>query len=164
MSHSHQASIASHHANDVGVLAPWRHEVDDRHSARRRLDRGLQDERVLTIRTADPGVGIRGFNQPASVVWCAEQSGETRTRVESRPAEPIDRATSRDECRRLAIPDDGVVLERRAHEGAPNSSTTLTSSRRRMKASRQSCRGTRRVIRRDSHERSACASTAAPAS
>ena len=59
--------------------------------------------------------GSSGFDQPPAVLGGAEQRGKTGARIEARPAQPVDRATARDERHRLTIADDRVVLEWRAH-------------------------------------------------
>src|SRR5690606_24251877 len=80
-----------------------------------RLVVGLQDQRPLAIAAGDAGGRVDGGDLPAPVLRPAEQGGEAGAGVEARPAEPVDGSVARDERRRLAVADQGVVLDARGH-------------------------------------------------
>src|SRR5262245_65638934 len=44
-----------------------------------------------------------------------QQRGEARRRIETRPAQPIDRAVAADQGRRLAVADQSVVFDAKRH-------------------------------------------------
>src|SRR6185369_8533058 len=94
-----------------------------------------------------------------AVLARAEQGGEARIRVEARPAQPVDRAVTADQRGALAVADERIVLDAKRHWilYSVKSMTTLMSPFCFLSASAKLASGTRRVIRRASQARSACA-------
>ena len=70
---------------------------------------------MAAIVSRDLGAGVDGRDQPAAVFLGAEEIGETGGRIKARPAEPIDRTVAPNEGGRLAIADDGIVLDVLSH-------------------------------------------------
>ena len=101
--------------DDVDRLVADRHEVDDPHRAFRRLELGLQYERVVAIAPAHRSSAGCGRDQPPAVVLVAEKCGEAGAAVEARRAHPVDRAVVADEHGGLGVPDHGVLLDPRRH-------------------------------------------------
>src|SRR4051794_7038152 len=68
-------------SREVGRVTAQRHEVDDGDRALRRLEVGLEDERMLTIAPRD--LRLRGTRRdlPPSMFRPAEERGEARARV-----------------------------------------------------------------------------------
>ena len=90
-----------------------RHEVDQAHAAACRLDHRLEDQRVVPVAAGHPlGLGSRR-EQPPPVLRRPEDRGEARPGIESRKAAPVDRSLPSDERRRLKVPEQCVVLNRR---------------------------------------------------
>src|ERR1700722_11741924 len=52
-------------------------------------------------------------NLPESMITCAKQRGETRSRRKRGPAQPVDRAIPRDQSCRLTVPDHAIVFDSR---------------------------------------------------
>ncbi len=93
-------------------------------SPSRRGPPGDQGEGVGGVRTRRGGRGIRRPEAPTAVLGVAEKRAEHGCRVESRHAEPVDRAVVADQRGRAAVPDDGVLLDRLRHgQGRPSPRT-----------------------------------------
>jgi hypothetical protein len=60
-----------------------------------------------------------GFDEPAAMLGTPEQCCKTRPRVESRPAEPVNRSITRDQRGRLAVANQTVGFQRFAHPFTP---------------------------------------------
>lgn len=76
----------------------------------------VRDQCVPPVAARDPPVrvrccGGRGRDPPAAVVRVAQQRGKARPRVEARPAQPVDGAVLGDDGGRLAVTDEGVILD-----------------------------------------------------
>ncbi len=138
--HVHASVDALHDADDIGGLAARRHEVDQAHGARTRLELGLQHERVAPIAAPGRVELALGLDRPVPVLGVAEQRGEDRPRVEARQAEPVDAAVTADERGGLEIADQSVVLD--AGHYSPSSRNDAKRRKRfsaaRLKASRYS--------------------------
>ena len=92
------------------VFARGGQEVrDDRH-ARRGMESGFEDVRVLDVTPLDlPGRERRDAPRTAGLE--IEQPPEQRRAVELRPTKPVDRARTRDERRCPPISNGGVILD-----------------------------------------------------
>ncbi len=108
--HFHAAFDAAHQADDVGRLLARRHEVDDGHRAVFGLKLRLQDQRIVPVSARAAHYVFRRRNQPAAVLGRAEERRKTRVRIESRPAQPVDRAVKADESGGFAVPDQAVIF------------------------------------------------------
>src|SRR5690606_40600536 len=94
-----------------GVDVTRRHEVDHPDGAGGGVPLALQDERVGPV--AAP-VGHRPAGRaepPVAVAVVAEQTGEAGGGVEPGQAEPVDGTVPADQCRRLHVTDERVVLD-----------------------------------------------------
>ena len=115
--HRHASGDALDDADDVGRLAPRRHEVDQADRAVLGVELRLEDERVVPVgpaRRRDRGCG---GERPPTVLLVAEERREAGAGVEAREAEPVDAAVTRDERRRLEVADEAVVLDPLGHDG-----------------------------------------------
>src|SRR5215467_2506183 len=54
-------------------------------------------------------------NEPPAVIGFPEQGGKTRSRIETGPAQPIDRAVTADQSCRLAVADQRIVFDSQRH-------------------------------------------------
>ncbi len=182
--HFHAAAFADHQTHEMRAVAARRHEIDQRHRAIGGLEPRLQDQRVGAIAAGGRLDLALRRDQPATILVCAQQRGKAGVGVESRPAQPIDRAVAADQSGRAQITDQCIVFYSRGHgkffcwnmifcenrcplfgikRYCVKSSTVLTSLSRVSKASCQRASGTRRVIRRASQSLSAFASASAAA-
>jgi hypothetical protein len=50
-----------------------------------------------------------------TVLFGAEQRGEARAGVETRPAEPVDGTFTGNQCGRVAVADEGIVFDECGH-------------------------------------------------
>ena len=73
----------------------------------------FKNERVAAIAPRDPNVVIARRDPPAAMLVVAEQRGEAGFGIETRPAQPVDRAVAPDQGGGLAIADQGMVLDAR---------------------------------------------------
>src|SRR5581483_2002517 len=89
-------------------LAHDRHQIGQFHDARRRAERRLQNVRSLDVFATALEIADWLDGEKAAALRI-EDAGEDRWRVESRPAEPVDRAAPRDQSRGTRAADDGVV-------------------------------------------------------
>src|SRR5215472_7784653 len=108
-----------------GLAARW-HEVDERGGVAGR-ELGLEDQRVVAIAPPDPRLRVDGRDLPASVLGRAEQRGEARAAVETRPTQPVDRAVAADQRRRFAVANERVILDRGRHGRAYGAAQTMTT-------------------------------------
>ena len=112
------AAQALDNAHDIPALAREGHEVDDANASFLGVEFGFEHEAVAAVPAPYPARSGDGSQQPASVLRPAEKCGETGPRVESRQAEPIDGAVAADQRGRVAIADQGVVLDRQRHRNS----------------------------------------------
>src|SRR6185503_15627079 len=68
-----------------------------------------------------------GTDQPASVLRLAQKRRETGIRVETWHAQPVDRAVTPDQRRRMAIADQCVILDPHQVPAAARSTSQITS-------------------------------------
>ena len=85
--------------------------VGEADGARRRGERRLDDVGLRQVAALDGDVADRP-DAPGAAALRVQQRGEDRRAVEARPAEPVDRPVGRDECRRSAVGEEGVVADR----------------------------------------------------
>ena len=111
--HLHR-DIAAHTFDDadhVWVLAAGRHEIDQTNGAALCFNFSFENECFSTV------ASTRRYNlflrkKPPVPIFCvAEQRRETRRRIKSRKAEPIDAAVAAHQCARLCIAQKCVVLD-----------------------------------------------------
>ena len=72
----------------------------------------LEHVRPVDVAALDPRRLRRG-DAPGAADSRVEEAAEQRRAVEPRPAQPVERAVPRDQRRRPAVADDGVVLDLR---------------------------------------------------
>jgi hypothetical protein len=115
--HLHPPAQPLHDSDEMTRAAlAQRHEIDESDAAVRRLERRLQDQRIAAIATADHRIGIARGDAPMSVVRTTEQGCEDRTGIETRPAQPIDRAGTAHQRRGLAVADQSVIFDELRHD------------------------------------------------
>ena len=95
----------------VDGLVTDRHEVDDPHCAFRRLELGLEHQRVIAVPPARRAATGRGRDEPPTVVLVSQQGREAGAAVEARRAHPVDRAVVADERGGLGVADQRVLLD-----------------------------------------------------
>src|SRR6516165_7389542 len=71
-----------------------RHEIDDRRTASLSLEFGFEDQCAGTISPPHGERRILWSDEPSAVVGCPEQGGKARSRIETGPAQPVDRAVA----------------------------------------------------------------------
>ena len=99
----------------ISRLAAICHEVDQPYHTLSRLELGLEDEGVAAVLPADRAELAGGLDRPVAVLGVAEERREDGAGVEPRHAEPIDRPVPADQRGRLAVADQGVVLNAGRH-------------------------------------------------
>jgi hypothetical protein len=92
-----------------------RHEIDHRRRAGLGPEFGFKDPRAGTIAPARGELWIFWSNEPTPILSFTEQGGKARSRIETRPAQPIDRAVAADKSRRLAVAYQRVVFDAQRH-------------------------------------------------
>src|SRR5262249_9204772 len=124
------AAIAPHVAQKLVVghesllgLRGDRHQIEDDERAARGLEASLEHVRLVGIATRHASVADRR-DAPAAAVRIEERA-ENRWAVETRPAQPVDRAGARYECRRTTIADQGVVVDPHPRLRASNTAPTM---------------------------------------
>jgi hypothetical protein len=123
--HLHPSAAPPHDADEMArALLPQRHEVDDVDASLRRLEGRFQDQCVGAIAAPDATGGVTRSDAPMSVVGTAEQRGKDSSRIEARPAQPIDRAGTADERRGLAVADQAVIFDEFCHDPMRRSQRT----------------------------------------
>ena len=95
---------------------PMRHEVDQPHRAGGGGEKRLQNQAVAAI--APGRAERRAFlslygrrDQPAAMFRGAQKGGEAGIRIETRHAQPVDRAVAADQRRGAAIADHGIIFD-----------------------------------------------------
>ena len=117
--HLDPTASADDETDQVRGVAAERHEVDERDGTFGGLEVGLEDQRVVAVAAADARGRLGRGDQPAAVLGPAEQGREAGARVEPGPAQPVDGAVAANQGRRLAVPDQRVVLDAQRHGDAP---------------------------------------------
>ena len=111
--HVDVAAHALDDAHDVRRFPTRRHEVQHANRARVRLPFRFEHERAGAVAAAALPCVTARRDDPAAMVGVTEDGGEARAGVEARKARPVDRAVTADECRRLQVADQAVVLDPR---------------------------------------------------
>src|SRR6202022_2104406 len=88
--HRHFAAQTFDDANDVGVLATRRHEIDQADCAALGFNFGFDDERVAAVAPPQLVDLLRRREKPMAVFLLADERGETGRRIEARKAKPVD--------------------------------------------------------------------------
>ena len=117
--HGHSSTQAFDDAHDIPALIRERHAVDDPHGALIRLEFGFQNQGAVAIFAPDAAHLCGRRDQPAPVRGLSQQCRETRARIKSGKAKPIDGAVAADQCRGMAVADQCIVFNRKWH--APTS-------------------------------------------
>ncbi len=113
--HGHFAADSLDDADQHRGVGAERHEIDDIDRAAIGFVARFEHQRLAPIASPRrPALG-GGSKLPAAVLGCAEQGGEAGVGIEARHAKPIDRAVAADQCRRLVVADQGVILDFRRH-------------------------------------------------
>src|SRR5439155_6359140 len=102
----------THHAR---LVHPRRHAIDERDGAFVRFELGFENERVVAIAARHFSRLTPWGDEPATVLRFAQERGEAGPGVETRQAEPIDRAIFAHERRRVAIANQSVILNVARH-------------------------------------------------
>ena len=76
----------------------------------------FEHQGLWTIAARDAARLTLWCNEPAAVIGRAQERGETGARVESRQAQPVDRAVLAYEGGRMAVTDQGVVFDAERHD------------------------------------------------
>ncbi len=97
--------------DDRGVRGTDGHEIDETGGALGGFKCGFEDQGAGAIASCDAGRRILRTDEPAAGARGIEQGGETGSTVESRPAEPINRAAAADEGRSLTVADQAIFLD-----------------------------------------------------
>jgi len=79
------------------------------------LEFGFEDEGAGTIAPRHAERRMLWSHQPAAVIGFPEQGGKARGRIETGPAQPIDRAVTADQSCRLAVADQRIVFDSQRH-------------------------------------------------
>ncbi len=101
---------APYDAHDIRRLAPHRHEVEHDGRARARVDRRLEDQRILAI-GAPRAHDVAHDEGPAAVLGRPHEARETGIGIEARPAEPDDRARVIDQRGSLPVADHREIVD-----------------------------------------------------
>ena len=121
--HRHSTPHALHHPYNVGVLIPQRHEIDETNLTPCRLECSLQNQRIISIASANLFNRPRWRNLPVTVISRTQQTCEACIRRKCRPAQPVDRALARHQRGGLAVANLAVVFNTKA---APRGTNLLT--------------------------------------
>ncbi|GEJ56124.1 hypothetical protein AMYX_08650 [Anaeromyxobacter diazotrophicus] len=94
----------------AAVRVAERHEVDERQRAGRGLEARLEDVGAGEV-PARGGPPARRRDGEVPARGGVEQAVEDGRAVEARPAQPVDAPLPRDQRRRPAVPEDGVIAD-----------------------------------------------------
>src|SRR4029077_15800804 len=110
----HTPGPTDHDPDQIGAVGRW-HEIDHRRTARLSLKFSLEDQRAGAI--APTYINNRLFrgDDPSSIISRSKQTSKARSRVETGPAQPIDRAVAADQSGCLAIADQRIVFDSKRH-------------------------------------------------
>src|SRR5262249_24328190 len=86
------------------------HEVDDVNSSAFTGSIGFEDQSLLFVVLIDVVHLRRGAQQPISMLVVSQQLGEAGIRIDTWQAQPINRATTRDQRYRRRVADDAVLF------------------------------------------------------
>src|SRR3954468_14194593 len=92
--------------NDVRVLAPRRHEIDEANRAAPCFDFRFENQRPVAVTPARAGDLLRRREHPSPVFRIAEERGETRARIEARKTKPIQRPVAPYQRSRLGVTEE----------------------------------------------------------
>ena len=115
--HGDLALEAPDDAHQLRRPVPAVHEVGERDRPVRGGEDRLQDQSVAQVSPRGLDLALRRRDQPASVLGAAKERGKARAAVETGQAQPVDRAVAPDERHRLAVSDNGVILDAKRHPG-----------------------------------------------
>src|ERR1041384_6741842 len=108
---AHLAGQTLEDADQVGVLAARRHEIDQSHGAALCLDFRFEDQRVTAVSpTAFVDLTL-GVKEPAAIVLIPEQRCKAGRRIEARKAQPIDTAVAANERAGLRIAQKRIIFD-----------------------------------------------------
>jgi len=79
------------------------------------LEFGFEDKRARTVAPAHAEHRMLRRNQPPSILGRPEQGGKARRRIETGPAQPIDRTVAADQGSRFAVADERIVFNSKGH-------------------------------------------------
>ncbi len=116
--HVDRAADALDGADQVGVVVPDGHAVGDAHRPARRVELGLEHERIRPVpatRGEDGTLAAGRRELPVAVGLVTEEPSEAGGGVEVRQAHPVDRSVDADEGGGVQVADDGVILDALAH-------------------------------------------------
>src|SRR5262245_66402860 len=92
-----------------------RHEVNDSRSTSLGFELSFEDERARTIASAHAQQRSARRNQPAAILGACKQGGKARSRIEPRPAQPVDGTVAPDQGGRVAVPNQGIGFNWEGH-------------------------------------------------
>src|SRR5260221_7192919 len=110
-SHLDFAATSANDPQEIGSVVVRGHEVDQRDGAALGLEGRLENQGLVDVAATDFRHTADWRDPPAAEFGAAEYRGETGSGIEAWPAEPVDGAVDGDERGRLAVADEGVVLE-----------------------------------------------------
>ncbi len=113
--HRDPPALADHQPDHVRMAAAQRHEIDEGDGALARFEARFEDQRAVAVAPRHARPAVPRCNPPASVVLAAQERGKAGVGIEARPAQPVDRAVASDQRGRLAVADQGVVLDAGGH-------------------------------------------------
>ena len=105
----HAPRSADHDPHKIGTVAR-RHEIDHRCGSGLGLEFGFEDQRAGTIAPCGTERWILRGNKPTPIVGFPEQGGKARSRIETGPAQPIDRTVAADQSGRLTVAYQCIAL------------------------------------------------------
>jgi hypothetical protein len=79
------------------------------------LEPGLEQQRPFPVGPVARSAAVRRSDSPEAVILIAEQPGEARIRIESRQAEPVDRAVHAHQPGGPRVSDQCVILYATGH-------------------------------------------------
>src|SRR5262249_33773279 len=109
--HRDATADAAHQPHDVRRLAARWHEINEVDGAVVSLETRFQDEGVAAVAARGAPDRAGGRDQPTAIPAVAKDSGKAGIGIESRPAQPVDRAVAADERGRLTITDQPVIFD-----------------------------------------------------
>ena len=121
--HRHLAPHPAHHPHHMRVPLPRRHKVHQAHLAVLRSQTSSPPPAYAPHIAASYRLHLaRRRYLPVPVVARPQQRRKTGPRRERRPAQPVDRSLARHQRRRLAVPNQAIIFNRRAVQRPRSSS------------------------------------------
>ena len=111
---NHPPRPPSHDPHKVPGLC-GRHEIDDCRTARLCFEFGFEDEGAGTVAPSHAERRALWSDEPSAVVGFPEQSCKARSRVETGPAQPIDRTVAPDQSGGFTVTDQSIVFDSQRH-------------------------------------------------